>query len=82
MSAADIEFAEIMAKRLGFTQTAYTSTSLPGLYYLPDNDKQKHGVIIKSREYGFLMLADCEDLGFHDLQEKQLTKQNQWSQVS
>lgn len=41
MSEADIEFAERMAERLGYTQTAYTSTSaLWGLFCLPDRPKQ------------------------------------------
>jgi hypothetical protein len=38
MSEADIEFAEVIAKRLGYTQTAYTSTSgLWGLFCLAEN---------------------------------------------
>ena len=68
MSEDDIEFAEKIAKSLGFTQTAYTSTSqLWGLYCLPDHARHKHGCIIKTQELGFLFVADLEDLQLHDL---------------
>lgn len=68
MSDSDIEFAERIAKRLGFAQTAYTSTSqLWGLYCLPDHAKHRHGVIIKTAAFGFMFLADLEDLQLHDL---------------
>ncbi len=70
MSDADIEFAESIAKRLGYTQTAYTSTSeLWGLYCLPDHAMHKHGCIIKTRNLGFLFVADLEDLQLHELAE-------------
>lgn len=71
MSEADIEFAEKIAAKLGFTQTAYTSTSqLWGLYCLPDHAQHRHGCIIKTRELGFLFVADLEDLQLHDLAEQ------------
>jgi hypothetical protein len=67
----DFPFAEAMAKRLGFTQTAYTSTSaLWGLFCLADNAAMREGCIIKTRELGFLFVQDCEDLKFHDMAEK------------
>lgn len=70
MSDADIDFAERIAKRLGYTQTAYTSTSqLWGLSCLPDHAKHKHGCIIKTQELGFLFVSDLEDLQLHDLAE-------------
>jgi hypothetical protein len=68
MTEADIEFAERIAKRLGFTQTAYTSSSsLWGLFCLPDHAKHRHGCIIKTKELGFLFVADLEDMQMHDL---------------
>lgn len=71
MTEADIEFAERIAKRLGFTQTAYTSSSaLWGLFCLPDHAKHRHGCIIKTKEFGFLFVADLEDMQMHDLYEE------------
>ena len=66
----DSEFlrAEEMAKRLGFTQTAYTSTSgLWGLFCLPDHSKQRHGCIIKTKQFGLMFVADLEDCLMEDL---------------
>lgn len=72
MSDKDIEFAEQIASKLGFTQTAYTSSSqLWGLYCLPDHTRHRHGCIIKTKELGFLFVADCEDMQLHDLAEKE-----------
>lgn len=63
MEDHDIETAERAAKSLGYTQTAYTSTSaLIGLYCLPDNQWQKGGCIIKTQEVGFLFVQTLEDL--------------------
>ena len=80
MNDTDIEFAERIAKRLGFTQTAYTSTSgWWGLFCLPDHAKMREGCIIKTKEFGFLFVSDLEDLQFHDLAEeerKQLSKRH------
>jgi hypothetical protein len=65
---SDFPIAEKIAKRLGFTQTAYTSTSaLWGLYCLPDRANQRHGCIIKTQELGFLFVADLEDMLMDDL---------------
>lgn len=59
----DFEVAERIAKRLGYTQTAYTSSSaLWGLFCLADRPTQKKGCIIKTRELGFLFVQDTEDL--------------------
>jgi len=75
MTEAQIEFAEKIAKRLGFTQTAYTSTSqLWGLYCLPDHARHKHGCIILTKELGFLFVSDLEDLQLHDLAGSALTQ--------
>lgn len=73
---ADFDAAERIARRLGYKQTAYTSTSgLWGLFCLPENPAhamraadRKHppyvgGCIIHTREFGFLFVQDCEDLG-------------------
>ena len=58
MTDKDVEFAERIARRLGYVQTAYTSTSgLWGLFCLPDHAK----------EFRFLFVADPEDLQLHDL---------------
>lgn len=66
MSEEDIEFAERMAARLGYLQTAYTSTSqLWGLYCLPDHARHRKGCIIKTLELGFIFVADLEDLNLH-----------------
>lgn len=73
MTEADIAFAERMATRLGYTQTAYTSTSaLQGLFCLPDNASHKCGCIIKTQQLGFLFVADLEDLKLHDLHRQQV----------
>lgn len=75
MTEADIEFCERIAKRLGFTQTAYTSTSqLWGLYCLPDHARHKHGCLIKTKELGILFVSDLEDLQLHDLAEEERTR--------
>ena len=64
----DFELAERIAKRLGFTQTVYTSTSaLWGLYCLPDRQTQRKGCIIKTKELGMLFVQDIEDMLMYDL---------------
>jgi len=74
-SARDFDTAAEMAKRLGYTQTAYTSTSaLIGLFCLADNARHRAGCIIKTRELGFLFVADLEDLKFHDLHEREVRR--------
>lgn len=71
MTEPEIEFAERIAKQLGFTQTAYTSSSgLWGLFCLPDHAKHRHGCIIKTAQFGFLFVADLEDMQLHDLNEQ------------
>lgn len=60
---SDHETAERIARALGYTQTAYTSTSaLWGLFCLRDRASQKAGCIIRTRELGFLFVQDVEDL--------------------
>lgn len=72
MTAEDIEMAERAAKRIGFTQTAYTSTSgLWGLFCLPDQAGMKEGCFIKTREFGMLFVSDLEDLKLYDLAEEE-----------
>jgi hypothetical protein len=68
MTSADMETAERIARALGYKQTAYTSTSaLYGLFCIPENPaspgRYTGGCIIKTREIGFLFVADGEDLG-------------------
>lgn len=65
---SDFAVAEKIAKRLGYTQTAYTSTSaLWGMFCLPDRASQKSGCIIKTTQFGFLFVADVEDMHMDDL---------------
>lgn len=72
MTEQDIELAERAAKRIGYTQTAYTSTSgLWGLFCLPDRPRQRKGCFIKTQEFGLLFVSDLEDLQLHDLAEKE-----------
>lgn len=70
-NAKDFPLAEKMAKRLGYEQTAYTSTSaLWGLFCLRENpatwrgDKRAlfPGCIIKTKEFGLLFVQNLEDL--------------------
>lgn len=72
MTNSEIEFAEKIAARLGFSQTAYTSTSgLWGLFCLPDGPNHRHGCIIKTAQFGFMFVADLEDCQLHDLAEQE-----------
>lgn len=60
---SDFPKAEKIAEKLGYTQTAYTSTSsLWGLFCLRDKVSDEAGVIIKTKEFGFLFVQDLEDL--------------------
>lgn len=108
MSEQDIAFAERIAAKLGYSQTAYTSTSsLWGLFCLQDNpahttqhvfessnesafdsncrkcggkcrdsvhnirlNYRAKGCLIKTVEFGFLFVADLEDLQLHDLADE------------
>jgi hypothetical protein len=79
---ADFDIAERIARTLGYKQTAYTSTSaLWGLFCLPENPREygagyvaqrrnlppfTDGCIIKTREFGFMFVQTCEDLGLDD----------------
>jgi hypothetical protein len=63
----DFPIAEEIAKRLGYTQTAYTSTSaLWGLFCLPDDASMKSGCIVKTKQFGFMFVQDLEDLHWAD----------------
>ncbi len=67
----DFILAERMAKRLGFTQTAYTTTSaLWGLFCLPDRASQRHGCIVKSKELGLMYVQTLEDVHMSDLEPR------------
>ncbi len=69
-SPDDHDTSDRIAKRLGFTQTAYTSTSaLWGLFCLPDRAGQKHGCIVKTRELGFMFVSTLEDLNMSKLED-------------
>jgi len=67
-SPADHINAENAARALGYTQTAYTSTSaLIGLFCLPENPAyHPHaphvgGCLIKTRELGLMFVQDADD---------------------
>ena len=63
MTEDEIEKAERIARRLGYTQTAYTSTSaLFGLFCLRDRRGDKAGCVILTKELGFMFVSDLEDL--------------------
>ena len=60
---SDFPKAEKIAKRLGYRQTVYTSTSgLWGLFCLAENSHCRSGCVIKTEQFGFLFVQDCEDL--------------------
>ncbi len=72
MTEKDILLCEVAAARLGFTQTAYTSSSgLWGLFCLPDRAGQREGCFIKTAQFGIMFVQDLEDLKMHDLVERQ-----------
>ena len=76
MSDKDIDFAERIAKRLGYSQTEYTSTSdLVGLFCLPDNRHMRAGCLVKTREFGMIFISDLEDLKLDDLDREQREQQ-------
>lgn len=61
----DFDRAESLAERLGYTQTAYTSTSaLWGLFCLRDSadDQKLEGCIIQTVELGLMFVALDEDV--------------------
>jgi hypothetical protein len=71
LSEAEVALCERAAKRLGFTQTAYTSSSgLWGLFCLPYRPTQREGCFIKTAEFGIMFVSDLEDLKLHDLAEE------------
>lgn len=85
MTEADIALAEQAAARMGYEQTAYTSSSgLWGLFCLNENPEAVHrdsprrhqppfakGCFIKTAEFGLMFVQDLEDLQLHDLAEKE-----------
>lgn len=75
---SDFPKAERIAERLGYTQTAYTSTSgLWGLFCLGENPRTwrgparalEAGCIIKTKEFGLMFIQDLEDLNLRDEME-------------
>lgn len=72
MNEADISTAKRIAKRLGFAQHVYTSTSdIIGLFCLPDHAGHRHGCVVKTKEFGFMYVSDLEDMQLHDIHEEQ-----------
>ncbi len=67
-SEADHDIAEKMARRLGYKQTAYTSSSaLWGLFCLRSRATQRAGCIIKTAEFGLMFVQDLEDLNMGEV---------------
>lgn len=67
MSEVDLVKAERLAKRLGYTQTAYTTSSaLWGLFCLRDRASQKSGCIIMTKEFGLMFVQDLEDMNLSE----------------
>lgn len=69
----DMKQAEAIAAKLGYEQTAYTSTSaLIGLFCLPENPARPEnrgkpfhgGCVIKTQELGFLFVQTADEIGF------------------
>ncbi len=61
----DFAKAHKLAEALGYTQTAYTSTSaLWGLFCMRDSatDRKHDGCIIKTRQLGFMFVQTDEDI--------------------
>ena len=80
MTEAEIEFAERIGRRMGYEQLAYTSSSsLWGVFCLNENPATwtgspqalKAGCIIKTKQFGFMFVADLDDLQMHDLAEEE-----------
>lgn len=70
-SEKDFPIAEKIAARLGYTQTAYTSSSaMWGLFCLRDRASQKAGCVIKTKEFGFIFVQDVEDLNMYDFEKQ------------
>lgn len=69
---SDFTKAEAIAKRLGYKQTAYTSTSdLWGLFCLPENPAYSigpryGGCVIKTKEFDLMFVQSEEDLHIND----------------
>lgn len=65
----DFPIAEKIAKRLGYEQTA--TSGLWGLFCLPESPSSKGphtgGCVIKTKQFGFMFVADLEDLHMDDL---------------
>jgi hypothetical protein len=81
----DLAVAEMIAARLGYRQTVYTSTSaVIGLFCLKENPHPDGGgppagpvtggCVVKTDEMGWLFVQDLEDLNLHDLAEKEATR--------
>ena len=63
MSNDDVTAAIVVAKRLGYSQHCYTSTSgLWGLFCLAHYKGQRTGCIVKTQEMGLLFVQTLEDL--------------------
>lgn len=67
MTDDDLDKAEAIAKRLGWTQCAYTSSSaLIGLFCLRNKNDDTEACIVKTKEFGFLLIQNLEDLNLSD----------------
>ena len=67
-SKQDCVTAGKIATRLGYSQQVYTSTSgLWGLFCLKSNQYRRGGCVIKTKQFGFMFVADLEDMNMYDL---------------
>lgn len=83
---ADFDAANEIARRLGYEQTAYTTTSaLWGLFLINENPERwrgkpralQGGCIIKTRELGLLVVQDLEALHMTDLDPRRARQVSQ-----
>ncbi len=73
MNEEEIEIAEKIAKKLGYSQTAYTSSSgLWGLNCIGNNEKHREGVVIKTKHYGFMFVADLQCMRMYELEKEEI----------
>lgn len=73
----DMAFAARIAARLGHKGNhSYSSTSdMIGLHCHEKRNGPKGCAIVKTKEFGFLIIQDLEGLGFNDLHKEEL---EQW----
>lgn len=66
----DFDIAKSIAKTMGRhdTNCAYTSSSdITGLYYFKQNPDDKEMIIVKTKEFGFMVIFDMEGINRYDI---------------